>query len=108
MHLSPALETYTKEQLNARQAQRLAEFIAFAPAVFQASRLLIKFGILDLIRDNDGLLTREDIVQKTGLSDYAVKCLLEASLSIGTTYILKPSSSRGSYSVTCPCSLKYL
>lgn len=93
MHLTSALTTYTKEQLNARQAQRLAEFIAFAPAVFQASRLIIKFGILDLIRDNDGLLTREDIVQKTGLSDYAVKCLLEASLSIGTTYI-DPESER--------------
>ena len=99
MHLSPALEPYTKEQLNARQAQRLAEFIAFAPAVFQATRLIIKFGILDLIRDNDGMLTRDDIVKKTGLSDYAVKCLLEASLSIGTTYV-DPETERFSISKT--------
>ncbi len=99
MHLSPALEPYTKEQLNARQAQRLAEFIAFAPAVFQATRLIIKFGILDLIRDNDGMLTRDGIVKKTGLSDYAVKCLLEASLSIGTTYV-DPETERFSISKT--------
>ena len=44
---------------------------------------MIKFGILDLIRDAKDGLTREEIVNKTGLSDYAVKCLLEASLCIG-------------------------
>lgn len=88
MNLSPALQKqYTKEHLTAREAQRLAEFIAWGPAVFQASRLMIKFGILDMIRDSDNGLTRLEIVDKTGLSDYAVKCLLEASLCIGTVLI---------------------
>ena len=85
MNLSPALKkVYTEEQLSAREAQRLAEFIAWGPVVFQASRLMVKWGILDLIRDADEGLTRQEICQKTGLSDYAVKCLLEASLCIGT------------------------
>ena len=84
MNLFPSLvDKYTKESLSAREAQRLAEFIAWGPAVFQASRLMIKFGILDLIRDSKDGLTKEAIVNKTELSDYAVKCLLEASLCIG-------------------------
>ena len=54
MELSSALKKkYTSEQLSAQEAQRLAEFIAWGPAVFQASRLMIKFGILDMLRDAD-------------------------------------------------------
>lgn len=79
--------------MNAREAQRLAEFIAWGPIVFQASRLMLKFGILDLIRDSDEGMTRAEIVEKTGLSDYAVKCLLEASLCIGTI-IVDPATER--------------
>ncbi len=88
MQLHPSLKNvYTEEQLTAREAQRLAEYIAWGPAVFQASRLMIKFGILDAIRDALYGLTRSEIVEQTGLSDYAVKCLLEASLSIGTILV---------------------
>jgi hypothetical protein len=84
MNLSPALQNrYTKEWLSAREAQRLAEFIAWGPVVFQASRIMVKWGILDLIRDSKDGLTREEICKETGMSDYAVKCLLEASLCIG-------------------------
>ncbi|MBQ8608456.1 MAG: SAM-dependent methyltransferase [Bacteroidaceae bacterium] len=84
MELSPALKKrYTSDSMSAREAQRLAEFIAWGPVVFQASRLMIKFGILDLVRDTENGMTRQEIVEKTKLSDYAVKCLLEASLCIG-------------------------
>lgn len=88
MELSqPLKERYTRDTLSAREAQRLAEFIAWGPAVFQASRLMVKFGILDMIRDSLHGITREEIVERTGLSDYAAKCLLEASLSIGTIIV---------------------
>lgn len=88
MELFPSLQAkYTKEQYSAREAQRLAEFIAWGPVVFQASRLMIKFGILDLLRDNLDGLTEDELVKKTSLSKYAVKCLLEASLCIGTVLI---------------------
>jgi hypothetical protein len=88
MNLSPALQkAYTKDQLKARDAQRLAEFIAWGPVVFQASRLMVKFGILELLLDSKDGLTRKEIVEATGLSDYAVKCLLEASLCIGTVLV---------------------
>lgn len=100
MNLFPELKKkYTQEQLTAREAQRLAEFIAWGPVVFQASRLMLKFGILDLIRDSKDGLTREEIVEETGLSDYAVKCLLEASLCIGTL-LVDPETDRFTISKT--------
>ena len=84
MYLSPSLKKkYTRESLPARDAQRLAEFIAWGPVVFQASRIMLKWGILDIIRDSKNGLTLDEISAKTGYSDYAVKCLLEASLGIG-------------------------
>ena len=89
MKLSAALKkVYTEEQYSARDAQRLAEFIAWSPVVFQASRLMVKWGIFQLIRDaGDKGVGRQEICQATGLSDYAVKCLTEASLCIGTILI---------------------
>lgn len=88
MNLFPSLKKqYTEDRLSARDAQRLAEFIAWGPVVFQASRLMVKFGILDALRDSNDGLTQNEVVEKVGLSQYAVKCLLEASLCIGTVVI---------------------
>ncbi len=84
MDLFPTLENkYSKESLSALEAQRQAEFIAWGPVVFQVSRIMLKWGILDIIRDSKNGLTREEICEETRMSDYAIKCLLEASLCIG-------------------------
>ena len=99
MHLSTALQSYTRDTLSAKDAQRLAEFIAWGPAIFQVARLMLKFGILDFLRDADDGATREEICRKTGLSDYAVKCLTEASLSAGII-IVDPGNDRFSLSKT--------
>ncbi len=100
MNLSLALkEAYTKEQFSAPDAQRLAEFIAWGPVVFQVSRLMIKFGILDLLRDNPEGLTQQQIADSTKLSLYAVKVLTEASLSIGPV-LVDPETERFSLSKT--------
>ena len=86
MHLFPDIEkAYTKDHLSAREAQRLAQYIAFGPIVFQASRLMLKFGILERLRDKS--MTLEEIAEAAGLSLYAAKVLMEASLSIGTTLV---------------------
>lgn len=88
MELSPSVkERYTEEHLSAREAQRQAEFIAFGPVVFQVSRLMLKFGILDLLRNSDEGMTVEEVADKAGLTEYAAKVMLEASLSIGTVLI---------------------
>ena len=88
MELFPELEKrYTKDHYTAREAQRMAEFIAFGPIVFQASRLLVKYGILELLREHREGLTRIEVTEATGLSEYTVKCLLEAGLCIGTVLV---------------------
>ena len=88
MNLFPDIrQRYGAEQLTAREAQRQAEYIAWAPIVFQVTRLMLKFGILDMLRDSDNGLTEADVARESGLSGYAVKCLLEASLGIGTVLI---------------------
>jgi len=98
MHLSPALQKiYTSEQQSARDAQRLAEFIAFSPMVFQVSRVMVEKGVLDALRESDSGLTIGQIAKQCNLSTYAAKILLEASLSIGTV-IVEPESEK--FSIT--------
>lgn len=89
MNLFPNLkDQYSKEQLSAVRAQRLAQEIAFGPVAFQVSRLMVKFGIFRLLSDHqDDGLTLGDMVSETGLSRYAVQVLIESSLTIGTVLV---------------------
>ena len=85
MNLFPPLaDRYGHDRQTALDAQRLAQEIAFAPIVFQVSRLMLKFGILQQLADHPDGLGRAELVRESGLTDYAVQVLLEASLSIGT------------------------
>ena len=98
MHLSPELSKhYCGEQLTAREAQRMAHWISCGPIVFQASRVMLKWGILQLLRDNPDGLTIDEVARHTGKSHYAIQVLLEASLCIGTV-LLDTDSSRFSLS----------
>jgi hypothetical protein len=88
MNLFPDLKNrYTKESLNAREAQRLAEFIAFGPVIFQTARIMLNWGIMELLRNSDNGLTIDEVAQKANISKYAAKCLLEASLCIGIVLV---------------------
>ena len=80
-------DRYTQEQLSAREAQRMAEFIAWGPLIFQVSRLMVKWGILNLLRESLEGMTLQELQEKTGLSEYALKILLEASISAGIVLI---------------------
>ena len=60
-------DRYTQEQLTAREAQRLAEYIAWGPVIFQVSRLMVKWGILDTLRDSLEGLTLEELKKQTAL-----------------------------------------
>ncbi|MDR1225297.1 MAG: methyltransferase domain-containing protein [Prevotellaceae bacterium] len=85
MNLFPALQKkYSKEQRSALEAQRLAHEISQAPVVFQVSRLMVKFGILQMLLDSEKGLTVNEVAGKTKLSRYAAQCLLESSLTTGT------------------------
>lgn len=72
---------YTKEQCTAAEAQRLAQEIAFGPVVFQVSRLMLKFGIFQLLSGKREGYTLQEISGRTGLTRYAAQVLLEASLT---------------------------
>ena len=82
---------YSKEQFSAREAQYLAHIYSWGPVVFQVARLMIKYGIYEMLGESKTGLTRQEICEKTGLSDYAVKCLLESALTMHTI-LVNPSS----------------
>lgn len=79
--------------MSAAQAQHLAHYIAWGPAIFQVSRLMLKYGLLDMLRDAPDGLTLKEMAEGSGLSDYAIRCLTEASLSAGTVKV-DPSTDR--------------
>lgn len=83
MNLNNTLQsTYTREPFSARQTQELAHLYSFGPVVFQVARLMKKKGILALLDKSSEGLTIAEIVQATQASEYAVKCLMEASLTM--------------------------
>ncbi|MEJ2595209.1 MAG: class I SAM-dependent methyltransferase, partial [bacterium] len=75
--------TYGKDDKTAVQAKYDAQKIAFAPMMFQAAKALRDLGILAYLqkyRRKGAIL--EDIAQTLELSEYGVKVLLEAGLSL--------------------------
>ena len=86
MHLFDHLKkAFSREPFSAPQAQEMAHLYSWGPVIFQVCRLLIQYGILDLLNEHREGLTQDEIAKATGLSDYAAKCLLEAAL---TTHIV--------------------
>ncbi|MBC8088904.1 MAG: SAM-dependent methyltransferase [Phycisphaerae bacterium] len=73
---------FESDRLSAADSIAKAQHIAFAPMVFQASRALRTLGILDVLYKGVDV-TMPMIVEKTGLSNYGVRVLLEAGLGIG-------------------------
>ncbi len=78
-------KVYSEEQFSTREAQQRAQEIAWGPIVFQVSRLMIRFGIFEMLSESgDEGMALEQIVQKSGLSHYAVQVLVESSLTAQT------------------------
>ncbi len=73
--------TYGNDNKRAVQAKFDAQKIAFGPIMFQAALALRNLGILELIKDSEGI-TMEEIADKLNLRVYGVKVLLEAGLSL--------------------------
>ncbi|WP_295118316.1 methyltransferase [uncultured Chitinophaga sp.] len=77
------MQFFNKETKTALQAKEAALWIAFAPVVFQAAKALRDLGILKAISEN-GMkgVTIEEIIEKTGLTRYGVRVLVEAGLGM--------------------------
>lgn len=75
---------FEQEKKSALEAISQAQFIAFAPYVFNASVLLRDKGILAVVEASrlQGI-TLDEVVSKVDMSHYGVRILLEAGLGIG-------------------------
>lgn len=63
MQLTPSLEkVYTQEQYTARDAQALAHLISWGPVVFQVARLMICYGIFEMLSEKDNGMTADGCV----------------------------------------------
>jgi ubiquinone/menaquinone biosynthesis C-methylase UbiE len=79
--------SFDADRKPAIDAISMAQFIAFAPYVFQASVILRDSNILKEVEAsrNEGL-TLDDVMAKVNMSEYAVRVLLEAGLGIGLVF----------------------
>lgn len=78
---------FSEDKTSAIDAISQAQFIAFAPYIFQASVLLRDKGILKAVDESkmDGI-SIDEVRSKVNMSHYAVRVLLEAGLGIGLVY----------------------
>ncbi len=75
---------FNKEVRSALEAKENAQWIAYAPFVFQASRSLRDFGILEYIESRKpDAVSIEEVEKKCNISHYGARVLMEAGLSIG-------------------------
>jgi ubiquinone/menaquinone biosynthesis C-methylase UbiE len=74
---------FDQDDRTALKAMEEAQWIAFGPIVFQATRVLRDSGILNAVEQSKKGLTLEEIVAKVSLPVYGVRVLLEAGLGIG-------------------------
>lgn len=78
------MDFYSKDTRNGLQSKEYAQWIAFAPVVFQATRALNNLGILETIENaGETGITLREICSKCNLSNYGVRVLVEAGLGIG-------------------------
>jgi ubiquinone/menaquinone biosynthesis C-methylase UbiE len=79
-----AIKLPSPTRLTALEAKERAQWIAFAPFVFQATRALRDSGILAALETaSTAGLSQAQVVEQVGLPDYGVRVLLEAALGIG-------------------------
>lgn len=72
------------DSASALEAQYNAQKIAFAPIIFQVTRCMRDFGVFQALFENQNGLNINQLHEKTGVSIYGLKILLESSLSIDT------------------------
>jgi ubiquinone/menaquinone biosynthesis C-methylase UbiE len=81
---NPLMDFFTKDTRNALQAKEYAQWIAFAPMVFQATKSLRDTGILKQIEiARKSGINLDQLVEKVNLPMYGVRVLVEAGLGIG-------------------------
>jgi ubiquinone/menaquinone biosynthesis C-methylase UbiE len=78
------MNLYTKDTRTGLQAKEYAQWIAFAPVVFQATRVLKNLKILEIIQNSrKNGVTLEEISKQANITHYGARVLVEAGLGIG-------------------------
>ncbi|HTE32068.1 MAG TPA: class I SAM-dependent methyltransferase [Chryseolinea sp.] len=77
------MDFFDKEKLSAIKAKEEAQWITFAPFVFQATRVLRDSGILSQVESHREGITLEELTRNIKLPPYGVRVLVEAALGIG-------------------------
>ncbi len=74
---------YSSDRIRAVDAKFEAQKIAFAPLAFQAARAFLETGVLQAISDaGERGLSRQEIAEKTGISEYGAGVLAEMALGM--------------------------
>lgn len=76
-----------KDECTALEAKEWAQYIAFAPAMFQAARALRNLGILETIKEKGAEgITIKQVADHLSISKYGARVLMEAGLGMGLLF----------------------
>ncbi|MEZ2742250.1 class I SAM-dependent methyltransferase [Paenalcaligenes hominis] len=76
-------EMFNKDPFSAFEALEAAQWLAFAPLAFQATAVMLDKGLLSALEQvGEKGASLEELVERTGLSSYAVRVLMEAALGL--------------------------
>ena len=88
------LEKFKKDNIRAVDAKFEAQKIAFAPLAFQAIRAMLELGIMRTIEDaGDEGISRKELAEKTGISEYGAGVLCEMALGMNVIKFVADSDS---------------
>lgn len=86
-------EFFKTDKIRAVDAKYEAQKIAFAPLTFQAIRALMETNILQMIEDaGDAGISRKDLAEKSGISEYGVGVLCEMALGMDVLKLSQDST----------------
>ena len=88
------LEKFKKDNIRAVDAKFEAQKIAFAPLAFQAIRAMLELGVMKTIEDaGDEGISRKELAEKTGISEYGAGVLCEMALGMNVIKFAADSDS---------------
>lgn len=84
------MDSFKEDNIRAVDAKFEAQKIAFAPLCFQAVRAMLELGLLKAIEDSgDDGISRKELAQKTGVSEYGAGVLCEMMLGMNVIKLAK-------------------
>ena len=84
------MDSFREDNIRAVDAKFEAQKIAFAPLCFQAVRAMLELGLLKAIEDSgDDGISRKELAQKTGVSEYGAGVLCEMMLGMNVIKLAK-------------------